>query len=173
VRYRFESKEKNEINNNEALNDALAVQEKQQFRFHIKYKLSLMLEAETRLEQSYFNTKNIAPSNGTLIYQDIKYKANGGKWTLSARLALFSIDDYDARIYSYEDNLPYTFTVPLYQNSGSRFYLMAKYQVTKKIKLFARYAQTKYNNINSIGSGLEQISGNTQSDLSMQLHLSF
>jgi len=78
VRYQFESKEKNEINNNEALNDALSVQEKQQFRFHIKYKLSLMLEAETRLEQSYFTTKNIKPSNGTLIYQDIKYKANGG-----------------------------------------------------------------------------------------------
>jgi hypothetical protein len=50
---------------------------------------------------------------------------------------------------------------------------MAKYQVTKKIKLFARYAQTKYNNINNIGTGLEQISGNTQSDLIMQLHLSF
>jgi hypothetical protein len=173
VRYRFESKEKNEINNNEALNDALATQEKQQFRFHVKYKLSLLLEAETRLEQSYFTTKNIAPSNGTLIYQDLNFKTNGGKWTISTRLALFSIDDYNARVYAYEDNLPYTFSVPLYQNSGSRFYLMAKYQVNKKMKLFARYAQTKYNNVNSIGSGLEQISGNTQSDLSIQLQVSF
>jgi hypothetical protein len=173
VRYRIENKEKNELNNNEALNDALAMQQKQQFRFHIKYKLNLLLEAETRLEQSYFTTKNITPSNGTLIYQDLKYKANSGKWTVSARLALFSIDDYNARIYAYEDNLPYTFTVPLYQNSGSRFYLMAKYQINKKIKLFARYAQTKYSNINSIGTGLERINGNTQSDLSLQLQVSF
>ncbi len=173
LRYRYENKEKNEINNTEALNDALTAQEKQQFRFHIKYKLSLLLEAETRLEQSFFTTKNIAPSNGTLIYQDLKFKSNGGKWTFSTRLALFSIDDYNARIYAYEDNLPYTFTVPLHQNSGSRFYFMAKYQVTKKIILFARYAQTKYSNINSIGTGLEQISGNTQSDLSMQLQVSF
>jgi hypothetical protein len=50
---------------------------------------------------------------------------------------------------------------------------MAKYQINKKIKLFARYAQTKYSNINSIGTGLERINGNTQSDLSLQLQVSF
>lgn len=173
LRYRIENKERNEVNNNDVLNDALANQQKQQFRFHIKYKLSILLETETRLEQSFFNTKNTTPSSGTLIYQDLKYKANGGKWTLTTRLALFTIDDYNARIYAYEDNMPYTFSVPLYQNSGSRFYLMAKYQVNKKIKVYARYAHTQYSNVNSIGSGLEQINGNTLSDLSLQLQVSF
>jgi len=172
-RYRIETKERNEVNNDDALNDALATQQKQQVRFHIKYKLSILLEAETRLEQSFFNTKNTLPSTGTLLYQDLKYKANGGKWTFTTRLSIFSIDDYNARIYAYEDNVPYTFSVPLYQNSGSRFYLMAKYKVNKNIKVFARYAQTKYSNVNMIGSGLEQINGNTQSDLSLQLQVSF
>jgi hypothetical protein len=173
LRYRVEVKERNEINNPEALNDVLATQNKQQLRFHLKYKLSLLLEAETRFEQSFFNTKNTPATSGFLIYQDLKYKLNGGKMTLSARLAIFDIDDYNSRIYAYEDNLPYTFSVPLYQNSGTRFYFMVKYQVNKKVKLFARYSKTQYQNINTIGSGLEQINGNSLSDLNLQLQVSF
>jgi hypothetical protein len=173
LRYRVEVKERNEINNPEALNDVLATQNKQQLRFHLKYKLSLLLEAETRFEQSFFNTKNTPATSGFLIYQDLKYKLNGGKMTLSARLAIFDIDDYNSRIYAYEDNLPYTFSVPLYQNSGTRFYFMVKYPVNKKVKLFARYSKTQYQNINTIGSGLEQINGNSLSDLNLQLQVSF
>jgi hypothetical protein len=173
LRYRVEVKERNEINNPEALNDVLATQNKQQLRFHLKYKLSLLLEAETRFEQSFFNTKNTPATSGFLIYQDLKYKLNGGKMTLSARLAIFDIEDYNSRIYAYEDNLPYTFSVPLYQNSGTRFYFMVKYQVNKKVKLFARYSKTQYQNVNTIGSGLEQINGNSLSDLNLQLQVSF
>jgi hypothetical protein len=173
LRYRVEVKERNEINNPEALNDVLATQNKQQLRFQLKYKLSILLEAETRLEQSFFNTKNTPATSGFLIYQDLKYKLNGGKMTFSARLAIFDIDDYNSRIYAYEDNVPYTFSVPLYQNSGTRFYFMVKYQVNKKVKLFARYSKTQYQNINTIGSGLEEINGNSQSDLNLQLQVSF
>jgi len=173
LRYRVEVKERNEINNPEALNDVLATQNKQQLRFQLKYKLSILLEAETRLEQSFFNTKNTPATSGFLIYQDLKYKLNGGKMTFSARLAIFDIDDYNSRIYAYEDNVPYTFSVPLYQNSGTRFYFMVKYQVNKKVKLFARYSKTQYQNINTIGSGLEEINGNSQSDLNLQLQVNF
>lgn len=173
LRYRVEVKERNEINNPEALNDVLATQNKQQLRFQLKYKLSILLEAETRLEQSFFNTKNTPATSGFLIYQDLKYKLNGGKMTFSARLAIFDIDDYNSRIYAFEDNVPYTFSVPLYKNSGTRFYFMVKYQVNKKVKLFARYSKTQYQNINTIGSGLEEINGNSQSDLNLQLQVSF
>lgn len=173
LRYRVEVKERNETNNDEALNDVLATQNKQQLRFQLKYKLSILLEAETRLEQSFFNTKNTPATSGFLIYQDLKYKLNGGKMTFSTRLAIFDIDDYNSRIYAYEDNVPYTFSVPLYQNSGTRFYFMVKYQVNKKVKLFARYSKTQYQNINTIGSGLEEINGNSQSDLNLQLQVSF
>jgi len=63
--------------------------------------------------------------------------------------------------------------VPMFQNSGVRFYLMASYKIAKNIKVFARFSQTQYSNVKSIGSGLEQINGNTQSDLIMQLQMSF
>jgi hypothetical protein len=88
-------------------------------------------------------------------------------------LALFDIDEFNARIYAFEDNVPYTYSVPMFQNSGTRFYLMANYKITKNIKFFARFSNTQYNNLTSIGSGLEQINGNTQSDLTIQLQMNF
>jgi hypothetical protein len=173
VRYRYENKERNKPNNENDLNDVLEDQTKQQWRFHIKYKMSLALESESRIELSTFNSANIAASNGFLVFQDIKYKFLSNKMSINARLALFNIDNYNARIYAYEDNVPYTFSVPLYQNNGTRFYLVYKYQINKHIKIFLRYSQTKYTNVNTIGSGLEQINGNTQSDLITQLQLLF
>ncbi|MES2382704.1 MAG: helix-hairpin-helix domain-containing protein [Bacteroidota bacterium] len=173
IRYRYENKEHNKLNNNNDLNDVLAAQEKQQLRFHVNYKISLLMESESRIEFSMFNTANVNQSNGFLIFQGLKYKFCKNKMSVNARLSQFSIDNYYARIYAYEDNVPYTFSVPLYQNSGTRFYIVYKYQIVKNIKLFLRYAQTKYSNVNSIGSGLEQIDGNTQSDIITQLQIAF
>ena len=173
IRYKFENKQKNESNNITALNPVLAEQIRQQFRLHLKYKISLFIEAESRIEQSEFNTKNAANAYGTLIYQDLKFKFYKNKFGINTRLALFDIDQFNARIYAYEDNVPYTYSVPMFQNSGTRFYLMASCKITKNIKVFARFSHTQYNNIKSIGSGLEQINGNTQSDLILQLQMSF
>jgi len=173
VRYKFENKQKNEINNITALNDVLAEQIRQQFRLHLNYKISLLFEAESRFEQSQFSTKNAADAYGTLIYQDLKFKFYKNKFTINTRLALFDIDNFNARIYAFEDNVPYTYSVPMFQNSGVRFYLMASCKITKNIKVFARFSHTKYNNVKSIGSGLELINGNTQSDLIMQVQMSF
>lgn len=173
VRYKFENKQKNEINNITALNDVLAEQIRQQFRLHLNYKISLLFETESRFEQSQFSTVNAADAYGTLIYQDFKFKFYKNKFTINTRLALFDIDNFNARIYAFEDNVPYTYSVPMFQNSGVRFYLMASYKIAKNIKVFARFLHTKYNNVKSIGSGLELINGNTQSDLIMQLQMSF
>jgi DNA uptake protein ComE-like DNA-binding protein len=173
VRYKFENKQKNETNNLSALNRVLTEQIRHQYRFHLKYKISLFIEAESRFEQSQFSTKNASNAYGTLIYQDLKFKIFKNKFTINTRLALFDIDNFNARIYAFEDNVPYTYSVPMFQNSGIRFYLLANYKITKNIKVIARYSQTEYNNVKTIGSGLEQINGNTQSDLIMQLQMSF
>jgi hypothetical protein len=173
VRYKFENKQRNESNNIAAINNVLAEQIRQQFRFHLKYKISLFMEAESRFEESQFSTKNAANTYGTLIYQDLKFKIFKNKFTINTRLAFFDIDNFNARIYAFEDNVPYSYSVPIFQNSGIRFYLLANYKITKNIKVFARYSQTEYNNAKTIGSGLEQINGSTQSDLIMQLQMSF
>ncbi len=173
LRYRYENKERNKTSSSNEINTVLEEQVKQQWRFHIKYKISLVLESESRVEWSEFNTASTTTNYGFLAFQDIKYKFFSQKMSVSTRLALFSIDNYNARIYAYEDHLPYNFSVPLYQHNGTRFYLVYKYEISKNIKLFLRYSHTQYANISSIGSGLEQINGNTQSDLITQLQLLF
>jgi len=108
---------------------------------------------------------------GFFIAQDLVGKL--GDWSLSGRFAIFDADDYDSRVYTYERDVLYVYSVPSFYNSGVRYYLLLRYDMSKHLSFWIRYAQTRYYNINTIGSGLEEINGNTKTDLSLQLKINF
>jgi hypothetical protein len=69
--------------------------------------------------------------------------------------------------------LLYVYSIPFYYDRGSRFYAMVQYRVRKGIDIWLRYSQTLYSNVNVISSGLDEIDGNTKSEVKMQLRLEF
>ena len=79
---------------------------------------------------------------------------------------------YDARIYAYENDVLYQFSIPAYFNKGTRFYLNLKYQL-QHLTLEARYAQTYWANQATIGSGTEAINGPTRTGVKFQLRYQF
>jgi hypothetical protein len=93
------------------------------------------------------------------------------KVALILRMAYFTVDDYNARVYAAENDVLYQYAVPLYQNSGVRYYAVARLKVNRKLELWFKYSQTRYSNVNTISSGLEQINGNTLTDLRVQFRL--
>jgi hypothetical protein len=86
---------------------------------------------------------------------------------------MFDIDDFNARVFAVESDVLYQYSVPLYQNAGVRYYILLHYNVSKHFDLWLRYAKTTYRNVNSIGTGLEQIQGNESSDMKVQVRWSF
>ena len=74
---------------------------------------------------------------------------------------------------AYESDILYSFSTPAYYNKGSRFYIMFKYDVNRSLDIWLRYSQSFYSNKNSIGTGLEEIKGNTKSELKLQLMVKF
>jgi hypothetical protein len=115
----------------------------------------------------------VSQQTGVLMFQDLSYSSSRKRMQLSGRLSLFNVDDYDARIYATESDVLYQYSVPLFQNSGVRYYIMAKIAFIKGLDLWLRFSQTKYSNINSIGSGLETINSNTITDIRTQLRWTF
>src|SRR5690606_38139085 len=89
------------------------------------------------------------------------------------RYALFDTDSYDSRLYTFETNALYVFSVPAYYYQGSRAYVMLRYTFLKKCDLWLRYGGFYYSNRTSIGSGSEMIQGNTRSDITIQLRVKF
>jgi hypothetical protein len=89
----------------------------------------------------------------------------------TARIAWFNTESYNSRIYAYENDLLYMFSIPAYFGRGFRTYLNLKYKISKNIEAWFKLANTTLNNAESIGSGYSEISGNKKTEVKFQLRL--
>ncbi len=172
LRYKHEEKEKNQSGNVSKL-DVIVPQTRDLLRLHLQYKVGTHFNFKSRLEHCMFNAEGIGQKSGTFIYQDFQYKPMFNPLDITCRLAMFDIEDFNARVFAVESDVLYQYSVPLYQNAGIRYYILLHYNVSKHFDIWLRYAKTNYNNVNSIGTGLEQIQGNESSDMKVQLRWSF
>lgn len=110
---------------------------------------------------------------GYLAYQDIVYRLKRFPLAFSARFALFDTPDYDTRLFAYENDVLYSFSVPGYYYNGIRTYLMIQIEPVKNLTLWLRFGQFYYLNRTSVGSALEETEGNTKTELKVQLRYRF
>jgi hypothetical protein len=172
IRYRHEIKAKN-LPDNPAVSDYLANVSRDIIRLHVQYKWSPLISGKTRLESVHYYDEQNGDRSGTLIFQDISYTSERKKLTLTGRVALFSVEDYNARVYANENDVLYQYAIPQYQNSGIRYYIVMHCKLFRHLDTWLKYSQTTYNNVDKISSGLEQVDGNTLSDLRVQCRWSF
>ena len=142
------------------------------FRINISNKINKVLTLKSRIEWVSIKRESRVKEKGLLITQDIAYKPKSFPLSFNLRYALFDTDNYDTRIYSYENNALYVFSVPAYYFQGSRCYLLARYSIGRSTDLWVKYGFFLYNNRDEIGSGAEQIQGDRKSDLTIQLRIS-
>jgi len=170
IYFKFKQEEKPENNKDESIKIPVNVVKKQ-YRLHLSAKLNENWEIRNRFEFSEYVKEH--KEKGYLLYQDIIYHHSRLPFTASVRYALFDTDSYNSRIYAYENDILYAFSIPAYFNKGSRFYFNFKYKFNRATSLYLRYARTQYANTTSLGSGNTEISGDTRSELKLQLKLSF
>ncbi|HNS43441.1 MAG TPA: hypothetical protein PKN22_11835, partial [Taishania sp.] len=108
-----------------------------------------------------------------LFTQDVVYNPKKLPFEIALRYAMFDTDSYDSRIYSFEANALYVYSIPAYYYQGSRAYLLFRVRVFKNLDIWARYGLFLYNNRKTLGSGPEEIKGNHKQDLTLQLRLKF
>jgi hypothetical protein len=172
VRYRQETKPLNASDPN-ALFDITLPTLKQNYRFNAAYKVSTTITLKNRVEFTRYQIGSESPQNGYLIYQDISFKKMKFPFSFSARYALFDSDTYDSRIYAYENDVLYSYSIPAFYYKGSRYYITARYSISRNWDVWVRFAQTYYNNKTVISSGLNEIEGHTHSDVKVQVRFKF
>jgi hypothetical protein len=147
--------------------------ERAYFRIQLNYLAMPWLKLQSRIEI----TKREAPlkneETGYLIYQGFQVNPVEKNWALNFRYVLFDTDSYDTRLYTYENDVPYSFSVPSFSGQGSRFYIQMNTQLNRNLSIILRFAQTWYSDRNLISSGLDEIEGNKKSDLKAVLKFSF
>jgi hypothetical protein len=165
-RWRCETKQDNVSQAGENFNTVIN-QNRQNFRFHISYRVSQNIGFRSRLEKVIFSKDDINES-GYMILQDINFDFNKIPLSFDIRYCLFDAS-YNTRIYAYENDLQYNFSIPSYSGKGSRFYVTAKYNLKRKIIFGIRYGNFIYSDRNVIGSGYDEIEGNKKSEIKLQL----
>ena len=151
----------------------LAEQVRRNYIFNIDYALGSSLKLKTRL-QSSTQHENGNFTKGLAIVQDINFKT--GKWKWNTRIALFETDDFDNAQYVYENDVLYSFSIPAYNGSGTRTYVMVRYDPVKTFSIWLRYAQTTFpSNMPSdqIGSSLNASFGDTISEIKAMIRVKF
>ena len=77
------------------------------------------------------------------------------------------------RIYAYENDILYAFSIPAYYGNGFRTYLNMKYSLSGKVECWLKFANTHWTDRDIISSGYNQINGSNKTELKLQLRLKF
>lgn len=142
-------------------------------RVNFIYRVNRNIRLGSRIEYSQFQRGDEPRSEGFMLFQDLQYKFTKLPITLTGRYAVFQTDDFDSRLYAYENDVLYFFSIPAYFGRGTRTYLMMKYDISRRIDLWVRWAQFYYTDRHVIGTGLEQIDGNTRTEIKVQARFKF
>ncbi len=166
LRYRSENKQKNE-EGTQMLN-RMESNERTLWRFHIENIISNTFSLRNRIEYVQYKLQYGKTTRGFLMFQDI-IMSPSRKIKVIGRLMYFDVQDYDARLYAYENDMLYSYSVPAFQNRGTRFYILLKYKLKRNIDIWTRFARTAYENISESGNGYDLINGNKVSELKIQV----
>jgi hypothetical protein len=166
IRYKNEEKEQKFTQNERYVN---LPEKTEKARFHVHYKPFETLTLKTRFE--FVNYKGQKNENGYMVFQDIQFQPLKIPVNISTRFAWFNTESYDTRIYAYENDLLYTFSIPAYYGKGIRTYINLKYKISNKLDFWFKVGNTFWSDRNIISSGNNEIQGSNKTELKFQLRL--
>ena len=135
-------------------------------RWHLEYTFSERLTLRTRVAATRSGS-----SLGFLFYQGMGLQLRPDL-ELDARVALFDTDGFQSRMYAYEHDLLYSFSVPALFDQGHRSYLLLQYAPFPSLSIGAKYGVTWYPHRDTVGSGLNATDGNQAREVRLQIRWS-
>ncbi len=136
-RYKYKEKEKN-ITDSFQSTHKIASFARQNMRFHFSAGLSPKLHMNSRFECCKAGYRELKQSFGYLLYHDFSFQMYKHV-KLTCRYAFYDIKDYNTRIYAYEHDVLYGFSMPAYYGNGQKLYLLFRSNLGQKVSLWLRY----------------------------------
>ncbi len=173
--WRFKGQEKDDAYTPENAYFGVMIPEKS---FKARYSIDIRADKQWRLKsQIEYNGFTPQPDDpvehGYLLSQDLIWDVPDMPLRFASRFAVFKTDTYNARIYSYEYDVLYAFSIPAYYYQGKRMYLLVKYSPFDQLDIWFRIARTYYDNRDVVSSGLTEINAPHKTDVKLQLRYKF
>lgn len=106
------------------------------FKFTVRHTIYDNLILGTRID---FKAVEPSGSSGVLLLEDLTFRFRSFPVTLWFRYSIFTTDDYDSRIYTWENDLLYSYSIPSVYGRGNRLYLMIGWKISGNAELRFKY----------------------------------
>lgn len=169
TRFRQESKALNYTGDGEFITALVEPVTRKNWRTQIQFKVNPSITLRQRFDVLWYDVGGPMESRGFLTFFDVFYKPMLKPFSANMRLQYFETDDFNSRIYAYENDVLYGFSIPPFSDKGYRYYVNLNYDLSKQLSFWFRWAQFIYSNKTTVGSGLDEIAGNHRSEVKIQL----
>ncbi len=144
-----------------------------QCRVEVQYQPQQGVILRSRAEIMFYSKDGEGTERGYLWYQDVLLKPENSRFSGNARIALFRTASYNSRLYAFENHVLYGYSFPAYHLTGARAYANLRTRISRQADIWLRYATFIYKDATEIGSGLDRITGNRKSELTVQFRYRF
>jgi hypothetical protein len=141
---------------------------KKNIRANIQWSLTDYLTIRERGELVTFHQTDETAHYGYMVAHDVLWKTNK-RLTGNFRIAWFHTDDFDTRIYTYENDVRFAYAIPFFYGRGIRSYVNLRLNIGKKISLWTKVSRTWYFGQDTVGSGWDEIEGNKRTNVTLEL----
>lgn len=172
VRNEIQDQEYEVINDRGTTELLLGTERRHSVRTNFEYWVSPKVRLRSRLELVRNQEAGAEWESGFLIYQDVRLQPITSL-RIDARVTLFDTDSFRTRVYQFESDLLYVMSNTALFDRGQRAYISIKYEATDYLDAWFKYGITVYEDTHTISSGLNEIQGNTRSNLGFQIRLKF
>ncbi|MBL7937597.1 MAG: helix-hairpin-helix domain-containing protein [Bacteroidia bacterium] len=172
--FRFRHRSKFENSDEDNFYNYLVPFNQLNYRYNLSAQITSDIKFKSRIEYTRVIKNNQSNEDGVAFVQDLIYKKLKFPLTFTLRYAIFDTKSYDSRVYAYENDVLYSYSVPALYYKGQRAYFIVNWDITRNFEIWIRVASTIYDNqmIQSEGS-LNQIDANHKTELKLQARLKF
>ena len=171
-RIKFEEKQTNLSSSGTIMSVEVPVQ-KSSLRYNLTYSFG-NFTFKNLLEGNLSRLGTADWTHGIMAIQDVGYDFTPVHLKIDFRIQFFDAVSYENRFYSYERDILYAFSIPMYFGLGSRYYLNVHYDLNRNVSFWFKIAQTVYaDDRESMSNGNETISGNRKTDLRLLMKWKF
>jgi hypothetical protein len=140
---------------------------RQSLRLHLTSQVQKNFSIRSRAELLWYDKDGLEQEEGFLGFIEGSYKIR--KLKANVRFQYFETGGYNSRIYAFESDVLYSFSVPAFFNKGFRYYLNFDYDISKRCTVWLRWAQTIMADQQKLGSGLDEINGDRRTEIKVQV----
>lgn len=136
-------------------------------------RLTRTLSLSSRGEISAAKLDEETAGAGWLFLAETIFRSRKGVFDCSARFTLFNTPRWNLRIYAYERDVLYGYSVPLFYGNGLRWYINMHAQPLRGVDVWFKFTRVWYRDREKTGEGLDQMPGPSSTELKAEVRFRF